>query len=67
MMLGGREALRTVAEGTLDGVDVILDTVVIKKNNCLFDFALVAHPQKHADAVNDFETFFQGFQYRGEP
>jgi hypothetical protein len=66
LLLDQREALRTVASGKVDGVLIVLDTVVIKKDNCLFDFALVADPKKYEAATADFEKFFEGFRYEGE-
>lgn len=65
-MLDDRGALRSVVSGKVDGVLVVLDTVVIKKDNCLFDFALVSDPSKYQEAVEDFEKFFNGFKYRGQ-
>jgi len=65
--LDGREAYRAVAEGTVEGKTVILDTVVIKKKECLFDFDLVSEPDLYSKAAPDFETFFKGFKYQGLP
>jgi|GEM_PF-1008495 len=64
-MLDDRGALRTVALGKVDGVEIVLDTVVIKKDNCLFDFILVGDPAFHEKAAADFEQFFGGFKYQG--
>lgn len=66
MMLDGREALRSVVEGKVDGIAVIIDSVVIKKDNCLFDFVLISNPTKVSSAVVDFEKFFGGFRYNGD-
>jgi hypothetical protein len=66
LMLDNRGALRTVASGKVDGVPIVLDTVVLKKDNCLFDFVLVAQPDRYSGAVHDFETFFGGFRYQGD-
>jgi hypothetical protein len=68
-MIDDRGALRSVADGKVDGVPIVLDTVVIKKNNCLFDFAMVSEPGLYSKAAPDFESFFKGFkyQYAGEP
>ncbi len=66
MMLNGRGALRSIAEGTVDGIPMRLDSVVIKKDNCLFDFVLIAQPSFYSSAVADFESFFGGFHYTGD-
>jgi len=64
-MLDQRGALRSMAQGKVDGVPIVLDTVVIKKDECLFDFALVSEPGHYAKAALDFETFFKGFRFQG--
>lgn len=66
IMLDGRGALRTSLQATLDGVPVRLQTVVIKKNECLFDFYLVSPPEYFLEALSDFESFYQGFAYAGD-
>ncbi len=64
--MADRGALRTSLKATLDGVPVRIETVVLKKDWCLFDFYLVGPPEKFAAALPDFENFFQGFQFTGE-
>jgi len=63
--LSGREAYHALAEGEVDGINVKLETVVIKKDLCLFDFALISPPTQHETASKDFEKFFMGFQFEG--
>jgi hypothetical protein len=59
--LDGREALRSRYVAKLDGVPVSLELVVLKKDNCVFDFSYVA-PVGTADArMADFESLFAGF------
>lgn len=66
--LDNRGALRRVIQGTLDGVPVILDTVVLKMNQCVFDFIYTSAPEKYFLGKGDFETFYQGFHYiQGPP
>ncbi len=67
LTLSDRAALRTIVQGKVDGVLINLDTVVIKKDTCLFDFALVADPTKYAQASSDFEKFYGAFIYNGQP
>lgn len=64
--LDGRAALHSVADGKVDGVPIVLDTVVIKKDDCLFDFAMVSAPSLYAKAAEDFKTFFEGFKFSGD-
>ena len=66
-MLDERGALRSVTDGTVDGVPIVLDTVIIKKDSCLFDLALISDPGLYSKAAVDFEAFFKGFRYQGEP
>ncbi len=63
--LDQRGAYRSVVDGKVDGVLILLDTVVVKKDNCLFDFSLVAPPYHYENASDDFEIFFRGFKYQG--
>ena len=62
-MLDGRGALRLLVTGTMDGVAVSMDIVVVKKNGCNFDFVAVTPPDAPDALTNDFETFFNGFHY----
>ncbi|AFE07744.1 hypothetical protein COCOR_07794 [Corallococcus coralloides DSM 2259] len=60
--LDDREALRSRYVAKLDGVPVSLELVVVKKDNCVFDFSYIA-PVGAADArMADFESLFQGFR-----
>ncbi|MBI4412713.1 MAG: hypothetical protein HY541_09565 [Deltaproteobacteria bacterium] len=63
LMLDGREALRTVVSGKVDGASVILDTVVLKMNECVFDFVYVSQPGDYEGGRFDFENFYRGFKY----
>lgn len=61
--LDGRGALRQRVTGTEDGVPVVLDLVVVRKNGCVFDFYAVMSPDAELGVVQDFEPFFQAFHY----
>lgn len=63
--LDGREALRTRLAGTLDGVPVALDLVVLKKDGCTYDLGLAAAPAVYPLRQADFERFFHGFARAG--
>ncbi len=60
--LDGRTALRARLTGTLDGVPVNLDLVVLKKDDCTYDLELVAGEEAFAGCDGDFWRFVQGFQ-----
>lgn len=66
LRLDDREALRSSVSASLDGLPLRLETVVVKKDWCLFDFYLVSPPESFAQALPDFETFFRGFEYSGD-
>jgi hypothetical protein len=57
-----REALRSHVLAKLDGVPVEIDSVVLKKNGCVFDFTYSAPPAHFAARHADFEGFLQGFE-----
>ena len=61
LSMDGRQALRTRLIGTLDGVIVALDLVVVKKDGCTYDLELASSPQVFALRDRDFEQFFAGF------
>ena len=61
--LADREALRSVTNGRLDGVDLTIDTVTLKMNECVFDFVYVSKPDEYGLDKADFEKFYGGFQY----
>lgn len=63
MMLDGRGALRVLETGKMDGVPILMDVVVSKKDACNFDFVAVMPPDVSDDVERDFETFFNGFHY----
>jgi hypothetical protein len=57
----GREARHVVARARLDGVPMMLDLYVMKKDGCVFDMAYVAEPQRFASGQPVFEAFAHGF------
>jgi hypothetical protein len=60
LSLDGREALRTELQAKLDGVTKFLVFVVIKKDECVYDFWRVADsPDRDA---RDFDRFVGGFR-----
>lgn len=61
--LSGREALHTEAQAALDGAPVNLNVLVIKKNECQFDFFAVSSAAHAEETARDFEQFVKGFDY----
>lgn len=59
--LDGREALRSRYLAKLDGVPVALELVVLKKDNCVFDFSYVAPPGGAEARMADFDALLAGF------
>jgi hypothetical protein len=63
--LDDREALRSHLTARLDGVERELLLYVLKKDECTYDFALVAPPgERYRRAEPDFERFVAGFSTR---
>ena len=56
-----REALHTVVEAKLDGVPMVLDLYVMKRNGCIFDLSLAVPPEQLGDGSTAFSQFVQGF------
>ena len=59
--LGDREARRTVVDVKLDGVPMVLDLYVFKRNGCVFDLSYAAPPGDYARGLLDFERFVADF------
>ena len=57
-----REALRSVLDGKLDGVPIVLDLYVLKRNGCIFDLSYVAPVATYDAGLADFQRFVDGFQ-----
>jgi hypothetical protein len=62
LTLAEREALHSVQEVRLDGVPVVLDLYVLKRNGCVFDLSLAAPPDRYVRASTDFARFVGGFR-----
>jgi hypothetical protein len=70
--LAGREALETIVEAKLDGVPLLLDVVVLKRNNCIFDLSFVVPlnagaPRAEATRSAEFPRFVAGFADERRP
>lgn len=65
MTLAGREAATTVFRGKVDGVTIQNRLVVMRKDNCIFDFTLSQLGQITPDVMTDFDAFLSSFKYEG--
>ncbi len=63
LFVDGREALEVYVESKLDGVAVEVDLVVMRKNDCLFDFSLQSSPTITNSERQDFLKALQRFKY----
>ena len=64
--LDSREALRTHLVAKLDGVPREMVLTVLKKDGCVYDFALVAPPGGEFErARGDYERLLAGFHAGG--
>jgi hypothetical protein len=59
--MAAREALHTIVHAKLDGVPMVLDLYVLKRNGCIFDLSLAAPPDRYSIASADFARFVNGF------
>jgi len=62
--LAAREALRTHVRAKLDGVPRELLLVVLKKDGCVYDFALVAPPASFGRAQPTYDGMLRTFETR---
>ena len=58
----GREARHTILRAKLDGVPMVWDLYVMKKNGCVYDIAYVAAPEAFSRGAESFERFASGFK-----
>lgn len=59
--LDRREAMHAIVEAKLDGVPMMLDLYVLKKDECLYDFSYVAPPATFDGARAEYEAFVMQF------
>lgn len=58
----GREALKTLASGKVDGIDIKMQLVTFKKNNCNYNLSYVAVASRFDSESSYFEQFAKDFQ-----
>lgn len=59
--LDWREALHTVVDARLDGVPVVLDLYVLKRDGCVYDLSYAAPAGSYPLGRADFSRFVAGF------
>ncbi|WP_245678396.1 hypothetical protein [Chondromyces crocatus] len=59
--MDGREAMHTVLQAKLDGVPKKFDVWVLKKDGCVYDLLLVAHPAHFERSLDAFGHLVRGF------
>lgn len=59
--LSGREALHRRVRAKLDGVPLLLDLFVLKKDECLYDLVYLAPPDSAGRGAADFGRLVAGF------
>ena len=64
--LDGREALHEVVAARLDGVPVVFDLYVLKKDGCVYDLALLARPGAYQAVAGTFVDFVAAFRGLGK-
>jgi len=60
-ILGGQPAEHTVVRGTVDGMDVAVEAVVVKSARCVHDFLYVAPAAAFEAGRPDFRAFVESF------
>lgn len=64
IVLSQTPALQTLARGKLDNEEVMLKTVVLQKNNCVYDLVYIATPENFKSQEKDFSLFMNSLQLR---
>ena len=59
LRIANRKAVFQVMDSDIDGVPVRLGMIVVSKNNCLYDFLLIAPQKNFADGIADFLNMAQ--------
>lgn len=60
--IGDRDAADWIVKGSMDGVSVQMELVVMRTGRCVYDMVLVSDPETFAKARPDFQTFVAGFE-----
>ncbi len=63
LMIDGRRAYRLHLKGNYDGVPSEMIIVVLRKNECLFDFSLVGVSPLSERVIKEFRSWSESFRY----
>lgn len=58
----GAEAMRTVVRGVLEGRPVVVESVVVRRGDCVYDMVLTAPPDSYPSLRADFEGMAAGWE-----
>jgi hypothetical protein len=61
-MIDNRDALYTELNANLDGVSIQAALLVLKKNECIYDFAYMTRPWNFGRGIGDFHRLIYGFR-----
>jgi len=64
LTLSGTPALETTVQGKMNNEPVMLRTVVLKKQHCLYDLMFVSRPESFQTHESDFSAFVSSLQLR---
>jgi hypothetical protein len=64
LTVSGLSALETTAQGLLNGQAVKIRTVVLRREDCIFDLMYVARPDRFIIKESEFKKFVQGFKLK---
>ena len=59
-----REALFTIQNGVIDGISIRLASVVLSKDECLYDFLYIAPPEDFDKGLKDFYILCKVFRHQ---
>ncbi len=57
----GREALKSIIQGKLEGFLFKIESILFIKNSCLFEISYVSYKENFDQEHNEFQQFLQGF------
>jgi hypothetical protein len=63
--ISGREGLEQVVEAKLDGMAVMIDSIVVLKEACLYDLVYAAPPARFEEGRDTFRRLIEGFEALG--
>lgn len=65
--LAGRLGRRTVVSGVLDGIPLLFDLAVIRRDHCTYDLMLIATAKVFQDRQRDFDRLLADFRLGAQP